>query len=92
MLYKYADNSSAVAPVWKTGDSSSKITAQFSDLTERNEMLCYPIKCKELTIPTKGYQEYCNDRILSYQVCMLALKKYIKFNVETAGSCLVQHA
>ena len=92
MLYKYADDSSIVAPVWKIGDCSGELITQFFDWTERNEMLCYPIKCKELTIFKKGYQEYCNDRIFSYQVCMLALKKYIKFNVETARSCLVQHA
>ena len=92
VLYKYADDLSIVAPVWKTGDNSSETITQFFDWTERNEMLCYPIKCRELTIPKKGYQEYCNDRIFSYQVFMLALKKSIKFNVETARSCLVQQA
>ena len=92
VLYKYADDSSIVASVWKTGDSSSETITQFFDWTERNEMLCYPIKCRELTIPKKRYQEYCNDRIFSYQVCMLALKNCIKFNVETARSCLVQQA
>ena len=57
VLYKYADDSSIVAPVWKTGDCSSELITQFFDWTERNEM-CYPIKCKELTIPKKGYQEH----------------------------------
>lgn len=57
VLYKYGDDSSIVAPVWKTGDCSSELITQFFDWTERNEM-CYPIKCKELTIPKKGYQEH----------------------------------
>ena len=31
--------------------------------------------------------EEFNDRTFSYQVCMLALKKNIKVNVETARFC-----
>ena len=52
-LYKYADDSSIVALVWKTGDCSGELITQFFDWAERNEMLCNPINVKSSLFPRK---------------------------------------
>ena len=49
MLFKYADDSNIIAPVWKDRDMSEALVTQFLDWTERNRMLCNPSKCKEVT-------------------------------------------
>ena len=46
VLFKYADDSTIVAPVWK--DSN-----QFLSLSINNQILCNPSKCKELIFRKK---------------------------------------
>ena len=57
VLFKYADNSNIIAPVWKDRDMSEALVTQFLDWTERNRMLCNPSKCKEITVLKKGNHE-----------------------------------
>ena len=55
VLFKYADDCTIIAPVWKEQDCSSNLVwSQFVAWTERNSMLCNPVKCKELTFHRKG--------------------------------------
>ena len=54
VLFKYADDSTIIAPVWKVQDCSSNLVSQFLAWTERNSMSCNPVKCKELTFYRKG--------------------------------------
>ena len=54
-LFKYADDSTIVAPVWKGGsDTSSDLVEAFLTWANCNSMSCNPNKCKELVIKKKG--------------------------------------
>ena len=53
-LFKYADDSTIVAPVWKGGrDTSSGLVEKFLTWANCNSMSCNPNKCKELVIKKK---------------------------------------
>ena len=49
-LFKYADDSTIIAAVWKEGDFSDRLVSQFLDWTKTNGIPCNPRKCKEKTI------------------------------------------
>ena len=53
-LFKYADDSTIIAPVWKEVDQSDQLVSQFLDRPKTNGMSCNPSKCKELTIKKRG--------------------------------------
>ena len=53
-LFKYADDSTIIAPVWKEVDFSDQLVSQFLDWTNTDGMSCNPSKCKELTIKKRG--------------------------------------
>ena len=54
-LFKYADYSTIVAPVWKGGsDTSSDLVEAFLTWANCNSMSCNPNKCKKLVIKKKG--------------------------------------
>ena len=54
-LFKYADDSTIVAPLWKGGsDTSSDLVEAFLTWANCNSMSCNPNKCKELVIKKKG--------------------------------------
>jgi hypothetical protein len=48
VLFKYADDSTIVAPIWKERDCADFLVIQFLDWTTRNKMICNPGKCKEI--------------------------------------------
>ena len=52
-LFKYADDSTIVAPVWKYSDTSADLVIQFLSWNLNNQMLCNPSKCKELIFRKK---------------------------------------
>ena len=54
VLFKYADDSTIVAPVWKDSDTSADLVNQFLSWSINNQMLCNPSKCKELIFRKKG--------------------------------------
>ena len=56
-LFKYADDSTIIAPVWKEVDYSDQLVSQFLDWTNTNGMSCNPSKCKELTIKKRGKRD-----------------------------------
>ena len=54
-FFKYADDSTIVASVWKGGrDTSSDLVEAFLTWANCNSMSCNPNKCKELVIEKKG--------------------------------------
>ena len=57
-LFKYADDSTIIAPVWKEVDYSDNLVSQFLDWTNTNGMSCNPSKCKELTIKKRGNRDF----------------------------------
>ena len=64
-LFKYADDSTIVAPVWKGGsDTSSNLLETFLTWANCNSMPSNPNKCKELVMKKKGnstfYPVVCN--------------------------------
>ena len=59
-LFKYADDSTIIAPVWKEVDYPDQLVSQFLDLTNTNGMSCNPSKCKELTIKKRGNRDLCS--------------------------------
>ena len=56
-LFKYADDSTIIAPVWKEVDYSDQLVSQFLDWMNTNGMTCNPNKCKELTIKKRGSRD-----------------------------------
>lgn len=53
-LFKYADDSTIVAPVWKNCDSSAELADDFLGWSKDNHMSCNPSKCKELIFVKKN--------------------------------------
>ena len=53
VLFKYADDSTIVAPVWKDSDTSADLVNQFLSWSINNQMLCNQSKCKELIFRKK---------------------------------------
>ena len=56
-LFKYADDSNIVIPVWKNMASRTDLVEKFLCWTQENKMKCNPEKCRELIIPKKGFNE-----------------------------------
>ena len=55
-LFKYADDSNIIVPVWSDGpDTSADTVGQFLSWSDDNFMTCNHGKCKELIIRKKGY-------------------------------------
>ena len=57
-LFKCADDSTIIAPVWKEVDYSDQLVSQFLDWTNTNGMSCNPSKCKEFTIKKRGNRDF----------------------------------
>ena len=53
VLFKYAHDSTIVAPVWKDSDTSADLVNQFLSWSINNQMMCNPSKCKELIFRKK---------------------------------------
>ena len=53
VLFKYADDSTIVAPLWKDSDTSADLANQFLSWSINNQMLCNPSKCEELIFRKK---------------------------------------
>ena len=47
-LFKYADDTTIVAPVWKQIDTALSLVGSFMNWSANNKMSCNPGKCKEL--------------------------------------------
>ena len=61
-LFKYADDSNIIVPVWSDGpDTSTDTVGQFLSWSEDNFMTCNPGKCKELIIQKKGYNDQLDN-------------------------------
>ena len=57
MQFKYADDSTIIAPIWKEVDYSDQLVSQFLDWTNTNGMSCSPSKYKELMIKKRGNRD-----------------------------------
>ena len=53
VLFKYADDSTILAPVWKDSNTSADLVNQFLSWSINNQMLCNPSKFKELIFRKK---------------------------------------
>ncbi|CAB3980944.1 Hypothetical predicted protein [Paramuricea clavata] len=61
-LFKYADDSNIIVPVWSEGpDTSTDTVGQFLSWSDDNFMTCNPGKCKELIIRKKGYNDQLDN-------------------------------
>ena len=55
ILFKYADDTNIVIPLWKDGvDQSPEVVGNFLRWSEKNPMSYNPGKCKERTMRKKG--------------------------------------
>ena len=59
-LFKYADDSTIIAPVWKEVDYSDQLVSQSLNWTNTNWKSCNPKKCKELMIKKRGNRDLCS--------------------------------
>ena len=61
-LFKYADDSNIIVPVWSDGpDTSTDTVGQFLSWSDDNFMTCNPGKCNELIIRKKGYNDQLDN-------------------------------
>ena len=83
-LFKYADDSNILVPVWCDGtDESEPVVSEFLCWSENNNMNSNPKKCKELTFRKKGYTEVL-DAVHNIPQCKeLVLLGVIHFNTIT---------
>ena len=66
-LFKYADDSNIIVPVWSDGpDTSTDTVGQFLNCSDDNFMTCNPGKCKELIIRKKGYNDQLDNMFIIY--------------------------
>ena len=49
-LFKYADDSTLIVPVWTNGHCRTDLVDQFSVWSKENSMICNPSKCKRMDI------------------------------------------
>ena len=63
-LFKYADDSTIIAPVSSNSDPSDRLVELFLNWSRGNNMICNPSKCKELVVRKKynntQYEQICN--------------------------------
>jgi len=60
-LFKYADDSTIVAPVLGSTDTSVALVKEFLNWSRDNCMSCNPSKCKELVIRKKSSKDTYNE-------------------------------
>ena len=53
-LFKYADDSTLIVPVWSNGHCRTDLVGQFLIWSKENSMICNPSKCKEIIFCKKG--------------------------------------
>ena len=54
-LFKYADDSTLIVPVWSNGHCRTDLVDQFLIWSKENSMICNPSKCKEIILRKKGF-------------------------------------
>ena len=54
-LFKYADDSTLIVPVWSNRHCRTDLVDQFLMWSNENSMICNPSKCKELIFRKKGF-------------------------------------
>ena len=57
-LFKYADDSTLIVPVWSNGLCRTDVVDQILIWFEENSMICNPSKCKEIIFRKKGFIQY----------------------------------
>ena len=73
ILFKYADDTSIVSPVWKEQDNSVDIVRTFMEWSEKNCMSSNSKKCKELVIRKKSGTNVCTPVFGIPQTCQLSV-------------------
>ena len=56
-LFKYADDTTIVIPVWSKSPSRTDLVEQYFTWSSENNMICNTSKCKELVLRKKGFNE-----------------------------------
>lgn len=73
ILFKYADDTSIVSPVWKEQDNSVDIVRTFMECSEKNCMSSNSKKCKELVIRKKSCTNVFRPVFGIPQICQLSV-------------------
>ena len=73
ILFKYADDTSIVSPVWKEQDNSVDIVRTFMEWSEKNCMSSNSKKCKELVIRKKSVTNVFTPVFGIPQTCQLSV-------------------
>ena len=56
-LFKYADDSNTIVPMWKNKECRTDLMGQFLIWSQDNDMNCNSEKCKELIFRKKGFNQ-----------------------------------
>ena len=54
-LFKYADDSTLIVPIWSNGHCRTDLVDQFLISSKENSIICNPSKCKEIIFRKKGF-------------------------------------
>ncbi|CAB3998288.1 Hypothetical predicted protein [Paramuricea clavata] len=88
-LFKYADDSNIIVPVWSDGpDTLTDTVGQFLSWSDDNFLTCNPGKCKELIIRKKGYNDQL-DNVYNIPQCkeLPILGTIFQDNLKFTTSC-----
>ena len=99
MLFKYADDSTLIIPVWKEGDSNTAIHVVNNFIEWSINKKCNFSKCKEMVFRTKGYNnvletvqnipqhpELCILGVTFQENCRFSI--HVKSKLVAANKCL----
>ena len=99
-LFKYADDSSIIVPIWSNGLCRTDLVDEFLTWTNNNKIVCNPVKCKELVFRKSNYNDnivqihniqQCNELLLLLGVTFQSNCKYnlhVKSKLLKANKCL----
>ena len=85
VLFKYADDSTVIAPVSSNSDPSDRLAELFLNWSRENNMICNPSKFKELVVRKKNnnthYEQICNiPQCNSLSLLGITLQSNCKFS------------
>ena len=80
-LFKYADDLTIIAPVWKEVDYSDQLVSQFLDWMNTNGKSCNASKCKELTSKKRGNRNLYSPSCKEVEILRAIFQCNSKFSV-----------
>ena len=87
-LFKYVDDLTIIAPVWKEVDYSNQSVSQFLDWMNTNGKSCNASKCKELTSKKRGNRNLYSPSCKEVEILRAIFQCNSKFSVHVKNKLI----